>query len=187
MNEQDLIDLLELQRITRGLLDHLTAMFSWRRRRSCGVTVARSVRQLKRRILRTRGEAGALLRHVALDVGEDGFELGLVADRGEVRVEVAVVAPSWPRQPAFSASRSAASALPLSPRRAWIRTSAMPKPEKPSRGQVANESSLRSSSARADSSSPVFWRTSARSIAMKQFEPSIVGRSVCEKLRVALA
>ena len=53
----------------------------------------RSVRQLERRILRTRSEAGALLRHVALDVGEDGLEFGFVADRGEIGIEVAVVAP----------------------------------------------------------------------------------------------
>jgi hypothetical protein len=49
----------------------------------------RSVRQLKRRILRTRSEAGALLRHVALDVGKDGLEFGFVADRGEIGIEVA--------------------------------------------------------------------------------------------------
>ena len=51
------------------------------------------VRQLERRILRTRGEAGALLRHVALDVGEDGLEFGFVADRCERGVVIAIVAP----------------------------------------------------------------------------------------------
>ena len=55
------------------------------------------VRDLERRILRTRGEAGALLRHVALDVGEDCFEFGLVADGLERWIKVAEVAP--PRTP----------------------------------------------------------------------------------------
>ena len=37
--------------------------------------------------------AGALLRHVTLDVGEDGVEPRFVADRVEVRVVVAVITP----------------------------------------------------------------------------------------------
>ena len=48
---------------------------------------------VERRVLGACGKFGALLRHVALDVREDGFELGFVADGGEIRVEVAVVAP----------------------------------------------------------------------------------------------
>jgi hypothetical protein len=59
------------------------------RRRQNAVSTCRSLpggRYVKRRILRTRGEPSALLRHVTLDVGEDGFEFGFVADRGEGEV-----------------------------------------------------------------------------------------------------
>src|SRR4026208_1896589 len=51
---------------------------------------------VERHILRPRGEGGALSRHVAFDVGEDGLELGFVADGGEMGGEVAVVAPADP-------------------------------------------------------------------------------------------
>lgn len=38
-------------------------------------------------------DTGTLLRHIALDVGEDCFEFGLAADRSECGVEVTTVAP----------------------------------------------------------------------------------------------
>ena len=57
-------------------------------------------------VARTRSEAGTLLRHVALEVGEDGREFGFVADGGQNGIEVAKVAPPRP-QPASAASRSA--------------------------------------------------------------------------------
>ena len=55
--------------------------------RSAGVSVTSKLRQLERRILRTRGQAGTLSRHVALDVGEDGFEFGVVPNGGESGIE----------------------------------------------------------------------------------------------------
>lgn len=59
------------------------------------LTVGRSI---ERCVLGTGGEFGPLPRHVALDFGEDRSEFGLVADRGEARVEVTSVAP--PEAPA---------------------------------------------------------------------------------------
>jgi len=47
----------------------------------------------ERGVLRARNRPDALLHHVALYVGEHGRELGLVADRSEIGIEVAVVAP----------------------------------------------------------------------------------------------
>src|SRR5688500_13057338 len=35
------------------------------------------------------------LRHVALDVAEDGLEFGCAANGSEVRIDVAVVPPQW--------------------------------------------------------------------------------------------
>ena len=54
-------------------------------------------RQVERCVLRARSEASALLRHVALDVGEDGLELGLVADGREVLVVISGQPPKRPR------------------------------------------------------------------------------------------
>jgi hypothetical protein len=50
--------------------------------------------QIERCVLGALGEFGTLTRHVALDVGEHGFEFWVGADRGEGRVEIAEVAPS---------------------------------------------------------------------------------------------
>ena len=103
-----------------------------------------------------------------------GLEFGLVADRGEARVEVTGVAPHGARQPAFSASRSATSASLLG--RAGHR-SAHPlcRVPDPRRGIVRMTCSLRSSNILARSISPVFCRTGTRSIATRQFVPSILG------------
>ena len=50
-------------------------------------------REIERCVLRAGGEFGALACHVAFDLGEDGFEFGLVTDRVEGRVEIASIVP----------------------------------------------------------------------------------------------
>ena len=78
MDDQDIIDLLELQRLTRELLDHVTAMFPVEE--AAGLQPCR-FRQFERRILRTRGEsfraAGAISRSMSAKMG---LEFGFVAD-----------------------------------------------------------------------------------------------------------
>ena len=76
-------------------------------------------------------ECRTLSRHVALDVGEDGLEFGLIADRGEVGVEVAIVAP--PATPAGPFDLLVTWQAPFFPRREGHR-SRRPKVRSPGTG-----------------------------------------------------
>ena len=72
MDEQDLIDLLELQRLTRELRDHLTTMFSVEGRRTyCGRWQRRSSREVQR---------SRCARHIAVE----DRELGSIALRPSI-------------------------------------------------------------------------------------------------------
>lgn len=65
-----------------------------RRATDCGAPSVREI-QIERYVLRARGQFGTPEGYVVLIVGDDAFELGCLADRGEVEVQVAVIAPEW--------------------------------------------------------------------------------------------